>query len=100
VAALLNCTIVNALALCITERAKDRHYRYFGRTIARIPLPRLMPADAAWPRLARCARRAAAGENVAGELDRVTASLYGLTTEELERMAAFVARRLGLVADD
>src|SRR5258706_2952542 len=54
VAALLNSTIVNALALCITERAKDRHYRYFGRTIARIPLPRLRPADTALPRLAPC----------------------------------------------
>src|ERR1700759_2059417 len=38
-AAILNSTIVNALALRVAERAKDRHYRYFARTIARLPLP-------------------------------------------------------------
>lgn len=99
-AALLNSTIVNALALCIAERAKDFHFRYFGRTVARIPLPRVTPADEAWPRLARCARRAQAGESVTAELDRVVASLYGVTPAEHERIAAFLARRLGFTIDD
>src|SRR5439155_22027642 len=39
IAAVLHSPIVNALAVITAERAKDFHYRYFGRTIARIPLP-------------------------------------------------------------
>jgi hypothetical protein len=95
-AALLNSTIANALTVCIAERAKDHHFRYFGRTVARIPLPVVKPDDPAWPRLARCARRAQGGESVMADLDRVVASLYGVTPDEHERMAAFLARRLGL----
>src|SRR5262249_38895807 len=49
IAAMLNSTVVNALTLCIAERAKDFHFRYFGRTVARIPLPRVKPDDLAWP---------------------------------------------------
>ena len=57
------------------ERAKDFHYRYFGRTIARIPLP----------------------------LDALTRDLrdaYGVTPEEEQRLAVFLARRLGRAPND
>ena len=75
IAALLNSTIVNALAVITAERAKDFHYRYFGRTIGRIPVP----------------------------LNALTANpceAYGLTPAEEERLGQFVARRLGRAADD
>jgi hypothetical protein len=94
-AALLNSTTVNALALCIAERAKDFHYRYFGRTVACIPLPQVGPSDGAWSRLLRCARRGSAGEDVTLDVDRITGALYGLNESEQECLASFVARRLG-----
>ena len=75
IVALLNSTIVNALAVITAERAKDFHYRYFGRTIGRIPLP----------------------------LNGLTMSpreAYGLSPAEEERLGQFVARRLGRAADD
>ncbi len=75
IAAILNSTIVNALAVITAERAKDFHYRYFGRTIARIPLP----------------------------VNALTADLpqaYGVTPAEEARLAAFLARRLGKAVDD
>jgi len=75
IVALLNSTIVNALAVITDERAKDFHYRYFGRTIGRIPLP--LNALTTSPREA-----------------------YGLTPAEEERLGQFVARRLGRAADD
>ncbi len=98
--ALLNSTIANALALCIAERAKDFHYRYFGRTIARIPLPPVASSDGAWSRLLRCARRGAAGEDVTFDVDLITCALYGVTMNEHDRVAAFVALRLGSASDE
>ena len=74
IAAILNSTIVNALAVITAERAKDFHYRYFGRTIGRIPLP----------------------------LDALTRDLrdaYGVSQVEEQRLASFLARRLGKTAD-
>src|SRR5262249_21759224 len=68
-AAALNSTIVNALAIAVAERAKDFHFRYFGRMIARLPLPRIEPGGAAWTQLLRCARSAARGADLAGEID-------------------------------
>jgi N-6 DNA Methylase len=99
-AALLNSTIVNALALCIAERAKDFHYRYFGRTVARIPLPQVAPSDGAWSRLLRCARRGGAGEDVTVDVDLIACALYGVSVSEHDRVAAFVARRLGYSSED
>jgi hypothetical protein len=75
IAAILNSTIVNALAVITAERAKDFHYRYFGRTIARIPLP----LNALTTDLARA---------------------YGVTPDEEQRLAQFLAQRLGKAADD
>jgi len=88
IAALLNSTIADALLLCIAERAKDAHFRYFGRTVARIPLPRVQHDSEAWTRLVRAARRAH------HEVDDVVASLYGVTARELDVLRRFVARRL------
>ena len=75
IAALLNSTIVNALAVVTAERAKDFHYRYFARTIARIPLP-------------------------ATALSMPIAKAYGVTPAEESRLAEFLARRLGRTVDD
>jgi hypothetical protein len=99
--ALLNSTIVNALAIAIAERAKDHHYRYFGRMMARIPVPHIPPRGAAWSQLARLARRAAdePPQNMA-EIDHLVADLYGVSAAEHTRMAAFLHRRLGETPPD
>jgi predicted RNA methylase len=99
-AALLNSTIVNALAAAVAERAKDFYFRYFGRTIARLPLPRVESSGEAWPILLRCARRAARDPGANEEIDRVVAGLYGVSAEEHERLAAYLRRRLGFAGDD
>ncbi|MEA2336544.1 MAG: hypothetical protein QOE82_551 [Thermoanaerobaculia bacterium] len=96
-AALLNSTIVNVLAIAIAERAKDFYFRYFGRTVARLPLPAVEPSSAMWVRLLRAARRAKRKPNDAGEeIDLAVASLYGVSPAEHKRLASFLLRRLGL----
>ena len=90
IAALMNSTIFGALALCTAERAKDSHFRYFGRTIAAIPLPRVPPGSEAWCELAQLARRCNSAE-----IDAIVAAQYGVSAEEHEVLAQFVARRLG-----
>jgi hypothetical protein len=90
IAALMNSTIFGALALCTAERAKDSYFRYFGRTIAAIPLPRVVPGSDIWSELSRLAR----GRDAAA-IDAIVAALYGVSTEEHEVLAQFVARRLG-----
>jgi hypothetical protein len=70
-AAVMSSSIFNALAVSIAERAKDHHFRYFGRTIARIPLP------GAW--------------RTNGDFG----DLYGITAEEESRLAHYLRRRLG-----
>lgn len=75
IASVLQSIPVNVLALIAAERAKDFHYRYFGRTISRVPLPlnalRVSPGAA-----------------------------YGLTAAEEARLAEFLARRLGRTRND
>ena len=90
IAALMNSTVFGALVLCTAERAKDSYFRYFGRTIAAIPLPRVARGSADWCELANLARRCDTRE-----IDKVVAALYGVTSEEHEVLAQFVARRLG-----
>ena len=99
-AAALNSTIVNALTVAVAERAKDSYFRYFGRTIARIPLPKLAPSHPAWAQLLRCARRAARDAEAIVEIDRVMAELYGVSSEEHARLAEYLRRRLGYAGDD
>jgi hypothetical protein len=99
-AALLNSTIVNVLAVAIAERAKDFHFRYFGRTVARLPLPSVTPSDGAWTRLLRAARRARRHPQMSGdEIDATVAALYGVSAEEHARLAAFLRKRLGMDGD-
>jgi hypothetical protein len=75
-AAVMSSTIFNALAVSIAERAKDHHYRYFGRTIARVPLP------TSW-RTASDAR-----------------TLYAVTPSEEACLSAYLQRRMGPACDD
>ena len=68
IAAVLNSTIAGALLVAVAERAKDAHYRYFGRTIAAMPYP---DTTAHCDTLERLSRRAHLGTNVNDELDAV-----------------------------
>jgi hypothetical protein len=99
-AALLNSTIVNVLAIAIAERAKDFYFRYFGRTIARLPLPAVAPSSDSWRRLLRAARRARRNSEAAGEeIDATVAALYGVSAEEHARLGTFLRKRLGMESD-
>jgi hypothetical protein len=92
IAAILNSTIVGALLVSIAERAKDAHYRYFGRTIATLPWP---DARGEWDRLVRLSRRAHQQSDVMAELDETVARLYGVSATELAMLSAFLERRIG-----
>ncbi|MGZ8781702.1 MAG: Eco57I restriction-modification methylase domain-containing protein, partial [Thermoanaerobaculia bacterium] len=91
IAAILNSTIAGALLVSVAERAKDAHFRYFGRTVAALPWP---DARAESEKLVRLSRRAHRGADVAKELDASVARLYGVTPAELTVLRAFVERRL------
>jgi hypothetical protein len=88
--AIFNSTVANALLLAVAERAKDAHFRMFGRTVAQLPLVPLDDAAA----LTRLARRAHAGRDVDDEIDRAVAKLYGVTQKELATLRRFVDHRL------
>ncbi len=75
IATVLQSTIVNVLAVIVAERAKDFYYRYFGRTISRIPLP-------------------------LNALTSPPAAAYRVTPAEEARLTEFLARRLGRARDD
>jgi hypothetical protein len=81
-AAILNSAVADALLVSVAERAKDAHYRYFGRTVAALPFP-AMQSD----QLVRAARR--------HDAEAIVARLYGLTDDELAVLREFVQRRLG-----
>ncbi|HEX9163763.1 MAG TPA: N-6 DNA methylase [Thermoanaerobaculia bacterium] len=93
IAALLNSTVADAFLLATAERAKDDHYRYFGRTVARLPVPRVTAEVPAWARLVRLSRAAHRSGRATEELDAVVAQLYGIA--ELRMLRDFVERRLG-----
>lgn len=92
-AAALNSSVVDALLLAIAERAKDDHYRYFGRTVGRIPLPSLGDEHVR-STLVRCSRAAHRTRSTPSELDAAVAHLYELTRSELEVLRDWVAKRL------
>jgi N-6 DNA Methylase/Eco57I restriction-modification methylase len=92
ISAILNSTIAGALLASVAERAKDAHFRYFGRTVAALPWPD--PQSEA-EKLVRLARRAHRGVDVADELDAVVARLYGVTSGELTTLREYLDRRLG-----
>lgn len=88
--ALLNSTIADALLLSVAERAKDGHFRYFGRTVARMPFP-AVASKLLHQELVRAARRKDVGES----LDLLAAEAYGVSFAELSVLQRFVAGRLG-----
>jgi len=99
-AALLNSTIVNVLATSIAERAKDFYFRYFGRTVARLPLPTVAPASDLWTQLLRAARRARRNpDRIGDEIDLAVNALYGVSPSEHARLASFLRTRLGFNGD-
>jgi hypothetical protein len=91
IAAVLNSTVAGALLVAVAERAKDAHYRYFGRTVAALPYP---PTDEQFDVLERLSRRAHHGVDVSAELDALIARLYGVSARELEILRRFLERRL------
>lgn len=93
IAAVLNSTIAGALLVAVAERAKDAHYRYFGRTVAAMPWGAMgSHAD----ELARLSRRAHRGMEVANEIDDAVAACYDVTADELGVLREFVARRVSV----
>jgi hypothetical protein len=91
-AAILNSTIADALLLAVAERAKDSHYRYFGRTVAAMPLPRW--DDDAQSILVRGSRAAHRKGTAPADLDRVVARLYGVDDDELAILRGWIGERL------
>lgn len=93
IAAILNSTIADAFFLATAERAKDDHYRYFGRTVARLPLPRITADRPEWEKLVRLSRAAHRSGRTPEELDVVVGKLYGIDAPRA--LHDFVERRLG-----
>jgi methylase of polypeptide subunit release factors len=92
ISAILNSAIAGALLVSVAERAKDAHYRYFGRTVGALPWPEMGTER---ERLVRLARRAHRGVNVMREIDAAVAAIYGVSEAELETLRDFLERRLG-----
>jgi hypothetical protein len=93
-AGLLNSSVADALLLAVAERAKDDHYRYFGRTVSAIPFPLPVSGSELWQRLVRSSRIAHRDSKTPAGHDAIVAELYELSSGELEVLRAFVARRL------
>jgi N-6 DNA Methylase len=93
--AIFNSVVFAALALSRADRAKDRHYRYFARTVAAVPLPEVKRGSVEWLRLGQLSQRAHRGDDVSNEIDHAASALYGLAAVELDRLRAFVRQRLG-----
>jgi methylase of polypeptide subunit release factors len=91
IAAVLNSTVAGALLVAVAERAKDRYYRYFGRTVTMLPWPDVAAVQA---KLAELSRRAHEGADVAGELDCLVAQAYGVSDVELSALGRFLEGRL------
>jgi hypothetical protein len=93
--AIFNSVVFAALALSRADRAKDRHYRYFARTVAAVPLPEVKPGSVEWLHLRHLSLRAHRGDDVSNEIDHAASALYGLAEVELDRLRDFVRQRLG-----
>ncbi len=91
IAAILNSSIAGALLVSVAERAKDAHYRYFGRTVAAMPYPEVGPERDTLERLSRRAHR---GVDVSAEIDAAVARLYGVGPRDLRVLQEFLERRL------
>lgn len=92
VAALLNSTVAGALLVAAADRAKDRHFRYFGRTVAGLPAA---GSVAALRKLAPLARACACSTRSEEQLDREIARLYAVSPRELAVLAEFLEERAG-----
>jgi methylase of polypeptide subunit release factors len=92
-AAVLNSSVAGAAAVAVADRAKDFHYRYFGRTIAELPVPAV--TFTVRRRVAALARAAASGEGSEEEVEGILNAAYGITQEEAETLGRFVRERLG-----
>lgn len=92
IAAILNSVVADAFFLATAERAKDDHYRYFGRTVARLPLPRIDRHRGIWDGLLRLSRAAHRSGRAPEDLHEVIAELYGI---DLQPLRLFVEHRLG-----
>ena len=84
-AACFNSLPVRTFARAIAERAKDAHFRFFGWTIAQIPLPRSWPASTA-ERLTALARAARERQTITAdeqcEIDHLVLQAYGLSRSQ------------------
>ncbi|MFZ2490645.1 MAG: hypothetical protein WA208_04085, partial [Thermoanaerobaculia bacterium] len=92
-AAVLNSTVFDAMLVAVAERAKDAHYRCFGRTVAGLAMPRGF-SDAS-DALSREAKQLQRGRGNPEALDRYVAGLYGVSPDELDQLRRFVSRRTG-----
>jgi hypothetical protein len=93
IAGLLGSVVADALMLETAERAKDGHYRYFGRTVGHLAFPRLDQGPER-ERLVRLTRRAHHGDRVRDEIDAVAGAIYGLEDRDIRVLQDFVQRRL------
>jgi hypothetical protein len=91
ISAILNSTVAGALLVAVAERAKDAHFRYFGRTVAALPWPDTRPER---EQLVRVARRAHRGADVMRDLDALAARSYRVSESELAVLQQFLAKRL------
>ncbi len=94
ICAVLNSSVADALILCAAERAKDAHFRYFGRTVGQMPLPRIAPDAGEWESLVRFGKRAHRGGMAQEDLDELVAKSYRMSAGELAILRQFVNRRL------
>lgn len=93
--ALMNSIVFNTLALLLAAQAKDRHYRYFGRSVAHVPVPAVSSEERSVSVLIGLSRRAHRGIDVQNEIDRHVAELYGVSKREHETLREYVEQRIG-----
>lgn len=89
-AAILNSTLVSALAAAVAEPAKDGHYRFFARTVARIPWPEVDLTSEIGRKLVRLSRAAHSGGEVQDQIDELVCELYGVRRELLASLARWI----------
>lgn len=91
-AALLASTPAGAFLNAIADAAKDGHRRFFGATVAQLPVPPAVFEPATWMRLA--ALGASLTEQRA-EIDRIIAPLYGLSSRALRELRLWMEAACG-----
>ena len=84
-----------ALAVASADRAKDRHFRFFGTVISALPFPHVTPDSHLGQELIRIARQAEAGLDVQEHLDLKVTDAYGIEPREMAVLARFLAAKTG-----